>query len=722
MKSCFVAAVLLLAASCGGEPPPPPHEETPRLMARLDALLPHLSAELEDFEIGDDSVVVLESKEFSLRAAAECSYAEKVFGPSTEEEQGGGWLFAQLFSIPVITDEGVMLLAGLTSDDGLLTARLIHGLVQVHLCRDHDLGAFRSGPGTLEEALARHAALEAFTRRIGRRIAERAGVTKDYRHFDRGPTPEFGPDEIESGWEQSVLVALAGDRHVRDTAEVFATRSIDLHGLAGAIERLFAHPPTTVGSLRDPDGRPVETPRSEIGRAVQARLADGMICDPVSPFFRPQLEMLLLFAEPGEKRAALDAWVSGFALSGQRSRRAIKVRLFVGQDPEGAEDLLRARVESIRRLDDRWKAASDPIRRLDSARFSVVPGGTLFERVVDHGSIAWKRPQQLLFRQGDVVVEILIGDPGAVDTDAHEVARRVRAALSGDPEDDTDRAAWVLRWKTAADRARDDSIDETDRAKGLLPLLTDPDARVRVRACRRIEDLDYGGDVIPWTSLRPMLSEEDTGIRAAAFRCLDQYRMPGAVRDAKVRPEQFPLSDLREGEGPPREVTAAILAGLEDQDGEVRLRAAGALHALGPLAPEVAEAYRRALTDEVSSVRLAALDSLRELKPPHPDLVDLVAPYLEAEEATKRVSAIQALSRSAKQHPNAPGWFLAPLDDDDPWVRRTAADALGELGDDSQLILGALMDRLEDENKEVRNACREALKELGVRPPKPKKK
>jgi HEAT repeat protein len=671
---------------------------------------------------------------------------------------------------------------------------LIHGLVQAELVKGLDFGAFRAGPRTLEDALVRNAALEALTRHVGRRIAARANVQKAYVQFTRGPIRRADPAEVDNGHFHRVYVGTVGEDFLRDAADRYVAPLIDRHGWTGAAKRVFERPPTTIGTLLDPDGRTILTPRVEVGETVRACLADEAICDPVQPMFRPQLEALLLFADPEKRRAALEAWVTGFGLAAETptkfGSRSAYVRLIVATDPAGAEAILDARVESVRSLDGRWERSASAPSPLASVRSSVLPQGLLFERVIDGGDNFWDRPRQLLFREDDVVVEINIADPASVDTDAPSLARRVRAALRSvggapptpdaigsdspterwravrmlgrrdslgwdgrqmleaaaeDADLDVRRAAflalarrgilsyalrnragkdasWELRWLSVVDRTRDTTWSEEDRAKRLLPLLADPDPRVRVRACRRAEALVYFGKAIPWTRLRTLLSDKDDGVRATAFGCLTEFRMPSAVRGGAVAPDAFPIEDVADDEGPPLEVAAAILAGLADPAGEVRCRAAGVLEGLGPLSPDVEGAFCRALADRLPSVRQAALDSLADLEPPLPDLVEIVAPFLDDEDEGIRVGAIRALIRFEPLPDDLSARILGFMDDEDEWVRSTAADALGELGVASDEVVAALRRGLKDKGKHVRDDCRDALRELGIESPVPKRR
>lgn len=217
LRSRIATLLLLVTASCGGDPPPE-HEAMPRVRARIEALLPHLRAELGEDAIRDIPVTVLDGKDLGPRVADECSYPERVFGPLTREQRAGGFLLAALFSSVLVTDDGGVLLVYNSTEGVWFDACLIHGLVKAELVKGRDLAGFRSGPGSYEDALVRNAALEALTRISGRRIAARAGVRDTYTWFDRGPIRHPAPEEVTTGLFHSVYVGAVGDAYLRRAA------------------------------------------------------------------------------------------------------------------------------------------------------------------------------------------------------------------------------------------------------------------------------------------------------------------------------------------------------------------------------------------------------------------------------------------------------------------------------------------------------------------------
>jgi len=771
-RKVTVVALFLLSA-CGGEPPPavpqPDHEDLPRVLARVEAILHHIRAELGADAVGDDPVAVLGAKGFRLRAANECSYAEKIIGPTTEEQRAAAYAFHTLFTPYVVTDAGVLLMGAVPDDREDLDAHLIHGLVEGELARRFDLGAFRRAPATVEEVQVRTAAFDALVRHVGRKVARRAEIEPAYGRATRILIRGIGPDEVDDGMSYWIYAALANERFCRAAADRYVTRLVERQSLDEAGARLFARPPATWGTLFAPDGRPVETPGRDIRKAVRHALAKELVCGlATTPIVPPQVEALLFLTEAEKRTAAADAFLHGFAFSAKGTEEeiadSVRVRILVAAHPEGAEAIVSGWTDTIRRIDDRWKSAVDPLDPLRSVRSREVDGGLLFERTLDGGYWSrWERPEQVLLREGAVVVEVRCDRLWELDTDAEALGRRIRAAirrtgtepdqpdidtlraLTEDPDRDVRRAAyrelirrglltakrraiaaadpfWEIRWLAVLDRIRDESVKKDERAKLLVPLLADPDPRVRMRACRRSDDLVPGGHAIPWSALKPLLSDASAAVRAAAYPCFRYYRMPYAVRDGSLTVEEFRFRDLEEGEGPPPEVEAALLAGVRDPDAEVRMHALTDLEALGPHHPKLAGLIRRALTDDVRTVREVTLYSLSFDLPVPDGLVDVIEPFLDDEDEMVRENAIGALGRAGPLPESTLARLVDLTTDEDPAIRTEAAEALGDHGVKSEAVVAALMRGIEDEVKEVRMKSRMALRELGIKPPKPRKR
>lgn len=121
---------------------------------------------------------------------------------------------------------------------------------------------------------------------------------------------------------------------------------------------------------------------------------------------------------------------------------------------------------------------------------------------------------------------------------------------------------------------------------------------------------------------------------------------------------------------------------LESQDASLRLRAAKALGALGPVARGAVEGLSAILDDSDTDVRRATVAALRLIQPgtkPSEAMIQAVVKDLAETDSIVRYTAARTLGRFGSAAASAAPALQPLLADPDPDVRRAAADALGRV-------------------------------------------
>ncbi len=282
---------------------------------------------------------------------------------------------------------------------------------------------------------------------------------------------------------------------------------------------------------------------------------------------------------------------------------------------------------------------------------------------------------------------------------------------------------------------------ETGAVGGLIALLSDSDASVRLTAARSLSNLH---DPAAVAALAKALKEDtDARVREAAASALGEIHDTRAVphlvealraeRVSKVRTKI--IEALQELDDP--RATSAVVAALKDQSTEVRRAAVSALEELedaSAVAP--LQALVRDPDTELRRRLASALGAFDD-----PSSLDAIITLTKDADAEVRAQAVEALddiqdarvapalvaalgdrNAQVRQHAadglgNVEGLRTAPralidaLGDANDDVRRSAANSLGSIGDEA--AVPALKKLLASTNVETRREAAEALKEIG---------
>ncbi|MEO1209551.1 MAG: HEAT repeat domain-containing protein, partial [Cyanobacteria bacterium J06638_20] len=197
----------------------------------------------------------------------------------------------------------------------------------------------------------------------------------------------------------------------------------------------------------------------------------------------------------------------------------------------------------------------------------------------------------------------------------------------------------------------------------------------------------------------------ETDFEPAALQCLEQ-------RSAQL--EACHLQQLRFEVGQEASAIAQLVRLLEDDDFDVRVRAAYALSQLGQASDAVLKALMKRLEDDDRNVRVRAAAALSQLGQGNDAVLKALLKRLEEDDDSDvRHRAAATLGQLGQGSDAVLKALMKRLDDDDSNVRSFAAAALGQLGQGSDAVLKALMKRLDDEDSNVRVRAAAALGQLG---------
>jgi predicted NACHT family NTPase len=175
------------------------------------------------------------------------------------------------------------------------------------------------------------------------------------------------------------------------------------------------------------------------------------------------------------------------------------------------------------------------------------------------------------------------------------------------------------------------------------------------------------------------------------------------------------LQEYRAALGEKEEVIATLLALLEDEDSDVRYRAAAALGNLGNGSQAVVQRLLVLLKkDKDYRVRYRTAQALGNLGNDSQAVVQQLLALLKDEYYVVRDSAAEALGNLGNGSEAVVQGLLTLLKDEDSDVRYSAAEALGNLGNGSEAVVQGLLALLKDKDYiVVRDSAVQALGELG---------
>ncbi len=149
-----------------------------------------------------------------------------------------------------------------------------------------------------------------------------------------------------------------------------------------------------------------------------------------------------------------------------------------------------------------------------------------------------------------------------------------------------------------------------------------------------------------------------------------------------------PLREIGEPAAP------ALAKMLEDQDSQVRVKAAAALSFLGPKARAAVPALARALVDETIFVRVAAAVALGEIGPEAKDAVPALTKALDGKDPMMKGAAAKSLGMIGPPARAAVPALTLALKDPALWVASDAAGALWRIDPRNKVAVPALIDML----------------------------
>jgi HEAT repeat protein len=289
------------------------------------------------------------------------------------------------------------------------------------------------------------------------------------------------------------------------------------------------------------------------------------------------------------------------------------------------------------------------------------------------GSVA----RSALMNKGEVDVGPLVPLLGHANEDVREDAQSLLSALLEDQaelivpfldHENPDTRARAIRLLAGREMNADPQV--------LLPLLADPDNRVRFAARNTLHRM--AERAVP--ALSAGLTHEDDQVATTSAELLgliDHERtlepLKQALTRASKRPKVAAAAAEALGNKDLEEVSDALLGALRRGPAEVRTAAVRALGRLG--ASEFRDEFVEMLTSGTAPTRAAAAEALKGLA--DPDTIEpLVAALSDTNEAVRReaAAALGAIGEPAIDD-------LVPLlDSEDDWIYRGARSALRRIG------------------------------------------
>jgi len=688
---------LVLALEACGQATPPADPAQRLLRARLAAVLPDVEAELGAKFRGPIEIVASKPDEFSTRLAgnAERLLATIEGGLRGEELRqrcrndarfpaghGPGMVDLPAGTIRIcleLIDGSAEIIPGLPlsasrfyppfmADPAFLDLVIIHELVHLHQVRHLRLDDMLGHPRTLTQLRARRAVAEGHAEYVTRRVARRRGIEDLWLRAAEAHTQP--PGDVTDPWERrSQRIALLQHYFEYVEGERLVSALVERLGYAEAVRRLFSLPPSDLLSVWRPEvylagGRVPAGGDQAVQRvrAVLEREADHASCSPV-PW-----SVIETFFDP-EGAGGTEATLATIREAHVVGTEAIWILCLIATDVEAAAVLERALHDAVARTHP------PTATRVDESAVAV---GTLFRRDFPSTYRSYLEEQDLLLRDGERVLRLVLVNPADRDEGAVRLAPRIVAALRGEPPEPPKSGDWDARWAVWRDRAADRSLDKAARGAALAEAMQDRHPAVVASAVAQMARFSLE-ESVPWEAYRGALTHASLRVRRAAFEVFDWMHVgfdAGFSSDSQVTPDRMPHK------GPPGEVLQLLAAALDAECAFIRGRAAARLHSFSPRYEGAQPVYERAVRHPDADVREEALRALDQSGAGLPSATaELVAMARDASFGA-RVCAIRALARVGEASPELLALMRDLLRDAAARVRMQAAGALWVLADD----------------------------------------
>ncbi|MGB7443992.1 MAG: HEAT repeat domain-containing protein [Coleofasciculaceae cyanobacterium] len=226
----------------------------------------------------------------------------------------------------------------------------------------------------------------------------------------------------------------------------------------------------------------------------------------------------------------------------------------------------------------------------------------------------------------------------------------------------------------------------TSQIAPLIRQLTDSDFRVRHDAADAV--VKIGSPAVP--ALIEALNDENKQVRWRAASALGDI---GAEASSAV---------------------PTLIETLQDEDEYVRRIAAFSLGKIGSAATAAVPNLVEALHDSDLNLQSVAAYALGKIGSEDATAVSELIEALQNSKAEVRWNAATALGRIGAEPSSTVPALIEALQDKEKYVRRSAADALGQFASQAAPAVNALVKALQDENKYVRLNAASALGQIGA--------
>jgi HEAT repeat protein len=253
-----------------------------------------------------------------------------------------------------------------------------------------------------------------------------------------------------------------------------------------------------------------------------------------------------------------------------------------------------------------------------------------------------------------------------------------------------------------------------DAVPSVVPLVTDKNAAICVRACQALEAIAAARrQLLDLAARFPPPAKggtEKDALLAGLRKALPALATQAGNKDVEVRlAALYVLEELGPEAAP---AAAAAAKAMDDEDSFVRWAAARVLGKMAPWeADKAVPALVRRVSDDNGDVRITALAALERYGPEAAPAVEKVTALLKkgGDEQTRlwAVRVLAAVGRAGREKTAAP--LIEALSAKEVTIRRAAAGALAGLGAPDEATTAALRAALKDADGEVRRTASEAL-------------
>ncbi|MBI3819716.1 MAG: HEAT repeat domain-containing protein [Planctomycetes bacterium] len=292
---------------------------------------------------------------------------------------------------------------------------------------------------------------------------------------------------------------------------------------------------------------------------------------------------------------------------------------------------------------------------------------------------------------------------GALGRAAKETLPRLRDLAENDADDDVKKAAAdaVARVSGETEETGHPPTESAPSAgvltfatfDAVLEALKNNKATVRREAVERIIKMKSAAEPAIATIKKMLHDDEDLPVRVGAARALEAM---GPVAEPAVKELGLSLTNRTEDE-------------------RVRAASADALGAIGPRALPAQSALARAwVEDERGAVRRAASHSLfQKIQASPRNIVNIVRDiFVSSKEEDVRARCADAFGQLGVVTKETLAILTKCLKDEEPIVRRSAAAALGEIGTEAKSCVAALMDARKDTDPNVKKRAEFAIRKI----------